>query len=156
MTRSIRTAVLALLGFAVLLVGSSAAAEVKEGAASARKLNVAVVTGGHAFIERDFLKLFQGYDDITYKHVPEKVGGELFEDITDWPYDVIVLYNFNRQITPRQQKNFLELLDKGVGLAYVPAAAAKPGTAIEIVIRDKAVPAAVVRPPFYKDGSIRH
>ncbi len=46
-------------------------------------------------------------------------------------------------------------LDKGVGLGYVPAAAAKPGTEIEIVIRDKAVPAVVVRPPFYKDGSIR-
>jgi aminomethyltransferase len=47
-------------------------------------------------------------------------------------------------------------LDRGVGLAYVPAAAARPGTAIEIVIRDKAIPAEVVRPPFYKDGSIRH
>jgi aminomethyltransferase len=47
-------------------------------------------------------------------------------------------------------------LDRGVGLAYVPAGAARPGTAIEIVIRDKAIPAEVVRPPFYKDGSIRH
>jgi len=46
-------------------------------------------------------------------------------------------------------------LDRGVGLGYVPAAAAKPGTAIEIVIRDRAIPAEVVRPPFYTDGSIR-
>lgn len=47
-------------------------------------------------------------------------------------------------------------LDKGVGLAYVPVEAARPGTEIQIVIRDKAIPAEVVRPPFYKDGSIRH
>jgi aminomethyltransferase len=47
-------------------------------------------------------------------------------------------------------------LDKGVGLAYVPVAAARPGTEIQVVIRDKAIPAVVVRPPFYKDGSIRH
>jgi aminomethyltransferase len=43
----------------------------------------------------------------------------------------------------------------GVGMAYVPVAAAKPGTAIEIMIRGKGCPAEVVRPPFYKDGSIR-
>jgi len=43
----------------------------------------------------------------------------------------------------------------GVGMAYVPVAASKPGTAIEVMIRDKACAAEVVRPPFYKDGSIR-
>ncbi|HEX2093463.1 MAG TPA: glycine cleavage system aminomethyltransferase GcvT [Longimicrobiaceae bacterium] len=46
-------------------------------------------------------------------------------------------------------------LGYGIGMAYIPAAAAKPGTEIGIVIRDRAVPAEVVRPPFYKQGSIR-
>jgi aminomethyltransferase len=46
-------------------------------------------------------------------------------------------------------------LGVGVGMAYVPVAASKPGTAIEIMIRDKGCAAEVVRPPFYKDGSIR-
>ncbi|HET9985542.1 MAG TPA: glycine cleavage system aminomethyltransferase GcvT [Longimicrobiales bacterium] len=45
-------------------------------------------------------------------------------------------------------------LNQGIGLAYLPTEAAKPGTTIEIMIRDKAIPAEVVRPPFYKDGSI--
>ncbi|MBW3552792.1 MAG: glycine cleavage system aminomethyltransferase GcvT [Gemmatimonadetes bacterium] len=44
---------------------------------------------------------------------------------------------------------------KGVGLAYLPADAARPGTGIEIMIRDRAVPAEVVRPPFYTEGSLR-
>ena len=44
---------------------------------------------------------------------------------------------------------------QGVGLAYLPAEAAKPGTAIEIMIRDRAVPAEVVKPPFYTEGSLR-
>lgn len=44
---------------------------------------------------------------------------------------------------------------QGVGMAYVPAAAAKPGTTIEIMVRDKAIPAEVVRPPFYKNGSVK-
>jgi glycine cleavage system aminomethyltransferase T len=40
-------------------------------------------------------------------------------------------------------------------MAYLPAEAAKPGSEIEIVIRDRALAAEVVRPPFYKDGSVR-
>jgi len=46
-------------------------------------------------------------------------------------------------------------LDQGIGLAYVPVEASKPGTAIEIVIRNRPVAAEVVRPPFYTDGSLR-
>ena len=46
-------------------------------------------------------------------------------------------------------------LEKGVGLAYVSAESAKPGTKLEIMVRDKAVPAEVARPPFYKEGSVR-
>lgn len=47
------------------------------------------------------------------------------------------------------------MLDQGIGLAYVPTEAAKPGTPIEIIIRDKAVAAEVTRPPFYRAGSVR-
>ncbi|MGQ0815909.1 MAG: glycine cleavage system aminomethyltransferase GcvT [Gemmatimonadota bacterium] len=46
-------------------------------------------------------------------------------------------------------------LEQGVGLAYVPAEASKAGTSIDIVVRDKPVPAEVTRPPFYKEGSVR-
>jgi aminomethyltransferase len=46
-------------------------------------------------------------------------------------------------------------LGVGIGMAYVPAEAAKPGTELGIVIRDRAVPAEVVRPPFHTGGSAR-
>ncbi|HEX6940240.1 MAG TPA: glycine cleavage system aminomethyltransferase GcvT [Longimicrobiales bacterium] len=46
-------------------------------------------------------------------------------------------------------------LDQGIGLAYVPVEAARPGTEIEVVIRNRPMAAEVVRPPFYTDGSIR-
>ncbi len=114
----IRSTLLALLGI-LGLAALGIAADAKDAAAPTRKLNVVVLTGGHAFNEHDFLKLFQGYDDITYKHLAQKLGGEVFEDITDWPYDVIVLYNLNQHMTPKQQKNFLTLLDKGVGLVVL-------------------------------------
>jgi glycine cleavage system aminomethyltransferase T len=37
----------------------------------------------------------------------------------------------------------------------VPADSAKPGTRIDIMVRDRAIPAEIVRPPFYRDGSVR-
>jgi glycine cleavage system T protein (aminomethyltransferase) len=40
-----------------------------------------------------------------------------------------------------------------IGTAYLPAAAAKEGTAFELEIRGKRVPATVVKMPFYKDAS---
>ena len=46
--------------------------------------------------------------------------------------------------------NFSPLLQKGIGLVYVPARFAEPGTSILIEIRSKSVPAHIVKPPFYK------
>ncbi|TGH23705.1 MAG: glycine cleavage system aminomethyltransferase GcvT, partial [Aphanocapsa feldmannii 277cI] len=36
------------------------------------------------------------------------------------------------------------------GLAYVPTALARPGTTLAVQIRGKALPARVVRRPFYR------
>lgn len=46
-------------------------------------------------------------------------------------------------------------LGDGIGMAYVPVEASKPGQKLSIMIRDRAVPAEVVRPPFYKQGSVK-
>ena len=43
----------------------------------------------------------------------------------------------------------------GVGLGRVPVELASAGTELGVRIRDKVHPATVVRPPFYKEGSIR-
>jgi aminomethyltransferase len=41
-------------------------------------------------------------------------------------------------------------LDIGIGMAYLPAALAKPGTALQIDVRGKFFPAEVVKKPFLK------
>ncbi len=41
-------------------------------------------------------------------------------------------------------------LGKGIGLGYVPSILAKPGSKIYIQVRKKAIPATVVKLPFYK------
>ena len=49
---------------------------------------------------------------------------------------------------------FSPTLGHGIALAYVPVALAEPGTALEIGIRRKVVPAVVTRPPFVKETSL--
>ncbi|HEX5725550.1 MAG TPA: glycine cleavage T C-terminal barrel domain-containing protein, partial [Longimicrobiaceae bacterium] len=46
-------------------------------------------------------------------------------------------------------------LGVGIGMAYVPAEAAKPGTELGVVIRDREVPAEVVKPPFHTRGTVK-
>jgi aminomethyltransferase len=46
--------------------------------------------------------------------------------------------------------NLSPLLQKGIGLGYVPLRYAEPGTPISIDIRGKAVPAHIVKTPFYR------
>jgi len=79
-------------------------------------IKVVVVTGGHDFEREPFFKLFQGYGDIKYIEAAQKDHSELFEDISNWDYDVIVLYNMSQNISAKRQENFKALLAKGVGL----------------------------------------
>ncbi|MEM6806495.1 MAG: glycine cleavage T C-terminal barrel domain-containing protein [Bacteroidota bacterium] len=41
-------------------------------------------------------------------------------------------------------------LNVGIGMGYIPIEHSKAGTEIEVLIRNKAVKAEVVRPPFFK------
>ena len=46
--------------------------------------------------------------------------------------------------------NLSPILQKGIGMGYVPPADAQPGSPILIDIRGKSCPAVVVKPPFYR------
>src|SRR5262249_37919072 len=46
--------------------------------------------------------------------------------------------------------NLSPILQKGIGLGYVPVHYTEPGTSILIEIRSKSIPAHIVKPPFYK------
>ncbi len=44
---------------------------------------------------------------------------------------------------------------EGIGMAYVTPDAAKVGTRVDVMIRGQAIPAEIVRTPFYKSGSVK-
>jgi len=80
------------------------------------KVNVAVVTGGHGFQHEPFFEMFDGMKTIHYVEAEQKDHSELFEDISDWDYDVIVFYNMTQKVSPKRRRNFLKLLGRGVGV----------------------------------------
>ncbi len=81
------------------------------------KIKAVVLTGGHGFEREQFFKLFEGYDDIEYTEFQLKDHSEIFEDVSDWDYDVIVTYNMTQEISSKRRRNFARLLRRqGVGL----------------------------------------
>jgi len=82
-----------------------------------KPIKAVVITGGHGFEHDPFFSLFKGNIDIEYVEAEQKDHSEIFEDISGWDYDVIVLYNMTQEISPQRQENFINLLEKqGVGL----------------------------------------
>jgi aminomethyltransferase len=56
----------------------------------------------------------------------------------------------SNQVGDVSSGNLSPRLQKGIGLGYVSPTYAVPGTSIAVDIRGKAIPAMVVRPPFYR------
>jgi glycine cleavage system T protein (aminomethyltransferase) len=55
-----------------------------------------------------------------------------------------------KPVGPVTSGSYAPYLQKNIGLCYLPAARAAPGTAVEIDVRGRNVPARVVPTPFYK------
>lgn len=85
-------------------------------AADKPRTRVLLITGGHGYDVKNFAKAYDGFDDLAVDVRTDKAPNAVFDDLADFKYDVIVLYNFNNKITDRQRENFLKLLDRGVGL----------------------------------------
>lgn len=83
------------------------------------KLQVLVIAGGHGYPVEPFRAVFKSFDDMNVTFVEENVGGEALEKIDDWPYQAILLYNYQKKLTESQQANFLALMDRGVGLVIL-------------------------------------
>ncbi|MBN2513554.1 MAG: ThuA domain-containing protein, partial [Sedimentisphaerales bacterium] len=79
-------------------------------------ISVVVVTGGHGYEKQPFVRMFEQMEGLQCHQVELTDDSELFEDISNWDYDVIVFYNMTQKISPERRENFLTLLDRGVGV----------------------------------------
>ncbi len=65
-------------------------------------------------------------------------------------HDYDIVDNIGNKIGTVTSGTMSPSLEKGIGLGYVPIVMSKPGSKINIQIRKKAIPATVVKLPFYK------
>ena len=104
------------------LAGSLAIATASgEAKAPKKDLRAVVVVGGHGYDTKAFPKAFEGHEGIACEIREERPKDKpsLFADISNWNYDVIVLYNFSQKPSEAEQANFLKLMDRGVGLVVL-------------------------------------
>jgi len=78
-------------------------------------LKVAVLTGGHGFQQKPFTEMLNSFEGMKCTEIKLKDDSEIFEDISGWDYDVIVMYNMTQKISKKRQDNFKELLGRGIG-----------------------------------------
>lgn len=105
-----------------ILLFSSGCSSVSEGVNNPdrmHKLRVVVLTGGHAFEQEPFYKMFSDYESFDIDHVKIKKECAYFDDISQWDYDVIVFYNFKNRLSETGRENLLNLSKKGVGMVVL-------------------------------------
>ena len=122
MHKAIRTVIAVVLAASVVAgLASDLSAEAKAkakappAAAKTKPLKVVILVGGHGYDKKNFDKAWDGHEDIqceVWKGKPYTV----FDDISKFDYDVVMMYNLSSGITDTQKANLLKLLKKGVGL----------------------------------------
>ena len=65
-------------------------------------------------------------------------------------YEVVIPEHGPEPVATLTSGTFGPTLRAGIGMAYLPVEYAKPGTRVEVLIRERPVPAEVVRRPFYR------
>ena len=110
---------LVLAVFLPFLLIMAAALAADSAAKPAGKIRVLVVTGGHEFEKESFFKVFKDNPDISCKMVEHPNAHALLtaEAAKDW--DVLVMYDFNQQISAEAQANFVARLKDGKGLVVL-------------------------------------
>lgn len=87
--------------------------------ASADKLRVLVVTGGHDFERQPFLALFAGFTNMTCRVVEHPSADALFRPEATNQYDVVVCYDMWQPIDDAAKANFVNLTTSGTGVVIL-------------------------------------
>jgi len=80
------------------------------------EIRILLTIGGHGFEEEPFFKMFDNLPGIKYHCVQLPDSANLLKPGLEKKFDVIVMYDMVKGINQQQQKSFVELLRKGIGV----------------------------------------
>ena len=80
------------------------------------KTRILLTYGGHGFQQEPFFAMFDALPNVTYTKAELPKDAGLLKPGLAEDCDVIVMYDMVQRITPEQQKAFVALLEKGIGV----------------------------------------
>ncbi|MDO9615707.1 MAG: ThuA domain-containing protein [Bacteroidota bacterium] len=87
--------------------------------ASAKKLNVIVVTGGHNFDRESFFEMFDSFQDISYTELKHPEANLQLGTIDLKTFDAVVFYDMPKTISEAEKESYHKLLKSGKGLVFL-------------------------------------
>ena len=87
--------------------------------ATAQKIKVLLVTGGHGFEHRPFYDVFNAQRNITYDTLVQPRANALINSPEVNRYDVLVFYDMVDSIQPSVQQAYINLLKKGKAMIFL-------------------------------------
>jgi hypothetical protein len=87
--------------------------------ASAKMLNVLIVTGGHDFDRKSFFEMFDTFQKISYTELKHPEANLQLGKIDLKTYDAVVFYDMPKTISEAEKESYNKLLKAGKGLVFL-------------------------------------
>jgi len=87
--------------------------------ASADKLKILVVTGGHDFDRESFFQMFDSFNNMTYTELIHPEARIQLGTVDLASFDAVVFYDMPKTITDEEKKSYYRLLSAGKGLLFL-------------------------------------
>jgi type 1 glutamine amidotransferase len=103
-----------VLAFGLISFSFHAASAVEP--AAGPKIRVLLTYGGHGFEQKPFFAMLDALPGIEYTKASFPKVAERLKPGLEKEFDVIVRYDMEKEASPEEQKAFVELLNRGIGL----------------------------------------
>ena len=87
--------------------------------ASAKKLNILIVTGGHDFDRQSFFEMFDSFQAISYTELKHPEANLQLGTIDPKTFDAVVFYDMPKSISEPEKESYFKLLKLGKGLVFL-------------------------------------
>lgn len=87
--------------------------------ATAGKLKILIVTGGHTFDRAPFFEMFDSFDHITWTELVHPEARAALTTIDLATFDAVVFYDMPKTLTDQEKEAYYRLLKAGKGLLFL-------------------------------------
>jgi len=87
--------------------------------ASASKLKIIIVTGGHDFDRESFFQMFDSFNNLSYIELVHPEARVQLGTMDLATFDAVVFYDMPKTITDEEKNSYYRLLEAGKGLLFL-------------------------------------